>query len=158
MAIEHCGVGTQAKLVRHARGIQPLLTVEFMVADDAAHAIAENFGPAAGERVYSRKLHFFKRLACGELGTLGEIADLEHRECFYMNFGKPLLESSDQVQEILKWQVGMESAHDVELRHRFRISLRCGFPRFFKGHRVGTGRIFLSSEGAETTGSHADIR
>jgi len=35
---------------------------------------------------------------------------------------KALLESGAEIEEILKWQIGMQSANDVELRHRLAVS------------------------------------
>ena len=36
------------KLVRRARYFEPLLAVDLVIADDAAHALVENFRAAAG--------------------------------------------------------------------------------------------------------------
>ena len=52
VAVQHGGVRTQTKLMRHAGGIEPLLAIEFVVADDAAHAVGKDLGAATGERIH----------------------------------------------------------------------------------------------------------
>ena len=40
--------------MRRARSLQPLIAIDFVIADDVAHAIGKNFRAAAGQRVYAR--------------------------------------------------------------------------------------------------------
>ncbi len=49
VAVEHGGVRFQADLVRGARGIKPLVAVNFVVADYAAHALIEYLSAASGQ-------------------------------------------------------------------------------------------------------------
>src|SRR4051794_40879408 len=97
VAIKHGRVRTEPKLVSHASSIEPLLSVKFVVADNAAHAVGKYFRAAAGERIHSRELHFFERLSRRELRTLRQIADLDHGERFNVDSGKALLQPGDQV-------------------------------------------------------------
>src|SRR6266446_6406112 len=50
-----------------ARGFEPLIAVNFVIADDVAHAVGENFGASSRQRVDPRFFHFFKRLADRQL-------------------------------------------------------------------------------------------
>src|SRR3954464_2220517 len=156
MAIEHGRVRTQPKLVRDASSIEPLLAVKLVVADDAAHPVGKYFRAAAGERIHSRELHFFERLSGGKLGTLRQIADLDHGERFYMDFGKALLQPGDQIEKISERKIRMQAADDVELRDCFRITLRRGLPSFFERHGVRASRIFFAFVSPEAARTHAD--
>ena len=49
VAVKHGGVRFQADLVRGPRGIEPLVAVNFVVANHAAHALIEDFSAAAGQ-------------------------------------------------------------------------------------------------------------
>ena len=74
-----------------------------------------------------------------------------------MHLGETLLETGDEVEEILKGQVRMQSTDDVELGHRFAIAgSRCR-PSLFERHRIGSRRILFPPEGTEAAGCHADI-
>ena len=75
-----------------------------------------------------------------------------------MDLREALLEAGNQVEEILKWQIGMQPADDMELRDRFAVTRGSGFEGFIERHGVGAGSILLASEGAEAAGGHANIR
>ena len=49
VAIEHGRVGFQTDLVGELRGLEPLVAVDFVIADDVADAVGENLGAAAGQ-------------------------------------------------------------------------------------------------------------
>ena len=51
--------------------------------------------------------------------------------------GKRCFKARYEVEEILKWKIGMQAADDVKLRHRFAVAGGSGLPCFFKGHGVG---------------------
>src|SRR5579872_1567599 len=74
-----------------------------------------------------------------------------------MHLRKALFEAGDQVEEILKWQIGMQSADDMELRNCFAVARGRGLKRFFKGHSVSAGRVFFPAKGAKPACGHADI-
>src|ERR1700680_837919 len=75
-----------------------------------------------------------------------------------MDLREALLEAGNQVEEILKRQIGMEAADDVELGHRFAIAGGSGLEGFLECHGVGTWSIFLSAESTKPAGGHAHIR
>ncbi len=49
VAVEHGGIRLQPDLMSQLRGIQPLVAVNLVIADDVAHAIGKNFRAAAGQ-------------------------------------------------------------------------------------------------------------
>ena len=139
-------------------GFEPLVAVDFVVADDVAHAVGENFGAAAGQRIHARSFQLFQRLANRELGALRQIRDLDHGEGLEMHLRKALLQAGAEIEEILKRQVGMQSADDVKFGDRLGVSGSRGFERLFERHGVGAGRVFLAAEGAQAAGGHANVR
>ena len=67
VAVEHGRVGVQSDLVGESRSVEPLVAVDLVVADDVAHAVGENLGAAAGQRIHACGFQLFQRLADREL-------------------------------------------------------------------------------------------
>src|SRR5215475_9719608 len=133
--------------------IDPLITIDLMIADNVPDAIVKDLGAAAGKRINSCFFQFLQGLANRQLGALGEERHLNHRECFKMNLRKALFQAGNQIQKILKRQVRMKTADDVKLCDSFRISRSCRLPRLFESHRVGSRRVLFSAKCTETTRS-----
>src|SRR5207245_1948081 len=108
------GVGLEPDLVGELRGFQPLAAVDFVIADDVAHAVGENLRAAAGERIHTSAFQLLQSFADGKLRALGKIRHLDHGESFQVDLGEALLESRDQIKEVLKRQIGMQAANDVK--------------------------------------------
>ena len=74
-----------------------------------------------------------------------------------MDARKTLLEAPEQVNVVVKRQIGMQTSDDVELGHRFRPA----FARLPEGlverHGVGPGRVRLAAESAERATGHAHV-
>ena len=49
VAIKHRTVGAHTQLVRDAGGFNPLVAIDLVVANDAAHALVEDLGAASGQ-------------------------------------------------------------------------------------------------------------
>ena len=49
VAVQHRAVGMQPQLMRRARHVEPLVAGDFVIANDAADALVENLGAAAGQ-------------------------------------------------------------------------------------------------------------
>src|ERR1700722_10054651 len=75
-----------------------------------------------------------------------------------MHLRKALLEAGDQVEKVLKRQIGMQSADNMELGNRFAIARGCSLESFFEGHSVCAGRIFFPAERTQSAGGYANIR
>src|SRR5262249_1095190 len=52
VAVEHGGIRLQADLMRQARGFEPLVSVDLVVADDVADAVGEDFGASSRKRIH----------------------------------------------------------------------------------------------------------
>ena len=74
-----------------------------------------------------------------------------------MHLREAFLQARAEIEEILKRQVGMQSADNVKFRDRLGVSGGRGLESFLQRHGVGAGRIFLAAEGAQTAGGHADV-
>src|SRR5580704_10019149 len=75
-----------------------------------------------------------------------------------MHLREALLQAGNQVEKILKWQIGMQAADDVELRNRFAVAGGGRLEGFLEGHRISTGRILLPAKSAEAAGGNTNIR
>src|SRR4051794_41756887 len=53
MTVQHGAIRAQAQLVSDARGFNPFVTVDFVIADNAAHAFVEDFGATAGKGIHA---------------------------------------------------------------------------------------------------------
>src|SRR5580698_7944820 len=69
VTVEHGGVRLETGLVRHARGFEPLASIDLVVANDVTDAIGEDLGSAAGAGVDSGFLHALESLRDSELGA-----------------------------------------------------------------------------------------
>jgi len=74
-----------------------------------------------------------------------------------MNLRKALFQAGAEIEEILKRQVRMQSADDVEFGDGLAVSGGGGFERLVERHGVGAGSVFLAAESAEAAGRDADI-
>src|SRR5579872_4518730 len=74
-----------------------------------------------------------------------------------MHLRKALLESGNQVEKILKWQIGMQSADDMELGNCFAVSRGRSLECFFESHGVSAVRVFFSAERTEPASGYAGI-
>ena len=75
-----------------------------------------------------------------------------------MDLRKALLESGDQIEKILKGQIGMQPTDDVELGDGLGITGGGRLKRFFQRHGVSARRVLLTPERAQAARSHANIR
>ena len=157
VAVEHGRVRFQSDLVGESGGVEPLIAVDLVVADDVAHAVGEYFCAAAGERIHARGFELLQRLANRELGTFRKIRNLDHGEGLEMHLRKALLQAGAEIEEILKRQVGMQSADDVKFGDGLAVSGSGGFESFIERHGVGAGSVLLAAEGAQAAGRDANV-
>lgn len=75
-----------------------------------------------------------------------------------MDLGKTLLQSGAKIEEVLEWQIRVQTADDVKFRDGFRVSGSGGLESLFQRHRVGARSVFLPAERAEPAGGYANIR
>src|SRR3954447_20552742 len=108
--------------MRSPRCVEPLIAIDFVITDHAAYTIVENFRPATRKRIDTCGFELRKRLANAELRATSEERDLDHCERFQIYQRKPLFESGNKIEEVLKREIRMQSTYDVKLRHRFGIS------------------------------------
>src|SRR5205809_2028909 len=98
MAVEHGGIRFKTKIVGRAGRLQPLVAIDLVIANHAAHALIENLGSTARKRIEPSIFELLQRLSDGELGPLGQKSNLHHGERLDMDLGKPLLQSRDQIE------------------------------------------------------------
>src|SRR4051812_38916077 len=103
-----------------------------------AHTIGEDLRATTGAGIESCRLQVGDHLRDGKLIALGEERELHHRERFQMDLRETLLQSADQVEEILEWQVRVQTPYDMKFRHRLGIAGCRGLKGFFERHRVRT--------------------
>ena len=71
--------------------------------------------------------------------------------------GKRCFKPEHKIEKVLKRQVRMQSADDVELGDRLAIAGSGGLESLFERHGVGAGRVLLAAKGAQAAGRDADI-
>ena len=74
-----------------------------------------------------------------------------------MDAGEALLQAAQQIEVVVKRQIRMQPAHDVEFRDRFRPVLARHAEGFIQRHRVSPGRVGLAAKGAELATRHAHV-
>ena len=72
-------------------------------------------------------------------------------------FGKALLQTAHQVEEVFERQIGMQAADNVELGDCLVIAGRRSGPGFLERHRVCAGIVLLAAEGAQPARRDAHV-
>src|SRR5438105_15876317 len=101
--------------MRQARSFEPLVAVNFVIADDVTDAISKDFRTSTGKRGYTGGFQLLQSLTNGKFCALGEIRDLHHGERFKMHLRKTLLQSRDYVQTVCDGKITMKPTDDVKL-------------------------------------------
>src|SRR5260370_7610610 len=158
MAVKHRRVRLQTNLVGHAGRIEPLLAADLVVANDVTHALSKNLCTPAGKRIHARGLELFQGLADRKLRALRQIRHFHHGKSLQMYLRKALLQSRAEVEKILKGQIRMQSPDNVKLSDSFGVPRSRGRKSVLERHGVGSGRIFLAAEGAESASGNAHVR
>src|ERR1019366_4060547 len=148
VAVKHGGVRFEPDLVGEARGIEPLIAVNLVIADNVPHTVGKNFAATARQRVDTRFFHFFERLADRQLRPLRQVRNLHHSEGLHVDLRKPLFQSGNEVEKILEGQIGMQPTDYVKLSDRFGVTGGGRLEGFFERHGVGARSVFLAAKGA----------
>src|SRR5580765_6637218 len=158
VTVQHGGIRPEAELVGSSCGIEPFRAVDLVIADDVTNSVGEDLRTTTGHGVDARGLHSLEGFANGHLAALGQEGNLDHRERLDVDLRKALFEAANEIHEVLKGQVGMESTDDMELGDGFSVASACSLPGLFKRHGVSACLALLAAEGAETAGGNADVR
>ena len=75
------------------------------MADLLAHALGEDLGAAAGQRIEARLHQLAQHLLVGHAVEIGEERDLDRGEALQMNAGPDPLEAAQQVRVVAERQV-----------------------------------------------------
>ena len=158
VAVEHGGIRLQPDFVGSARDLEPVVAVDFVIADDMPDAIGENLSSAAGHGIESRLFEFDQYLARRHFADLGEEGDLDHGERLEVYLREAFFQAGDEIDVVLERQVGMQAADDVKLGDGFGVTGAGRGPDFLQRHGVRAGNVFLAAEGAQAASGHADVR
>ena len=108
--------------VRRARNRQPVVAVNLVVADDMPHPVTENLRSPAWHRIQPRFFQPHQHFTRRHLADLGKERNLHHGEALQVHLREALLQPGNHVGVIRERQVGMQSADNVELRHRLGVA------------------------------------
>ena len=119
-----CSCDCKPELMRDARCLEPLVAVDLVVADDAAHALVEDLGAAAGQRIHAGVAAGARASRDRDLVAPREVGDLHHGEGLQVHLREALLQAAQHLAVPVERQLGMQAADDVELGDRFASSPR----------------------------------
>src|SRR5579863_6853880 len=74
-----------------------------------------------------------------------------------MHLRKALLQAGTEIEEVLKRQVRMQSANDVEFSDGLGISGGGRFESLLERHGVSAGRVFLAAKGTKAAGRDTNV-
>src|SRR6267378_2942365 len=100
VSIEHGGIGFEADLMSQPRRVEPLVAINLVIANDVPHAVGENLGSPARQRIHTRLFHLDERLTYGKLRALCKVGDLYHGEGLHVHLRETFLQSGNQVEKI----------------------------------------------------------
>ena len=105
VAVEHRDVGAHAQSVRRAMDRRVAIAVALVVADLAAHALGENLGAAARQRIETGLAELDQHLLVGHAVEIGEERDLDRREALQMHVRPDRLEPAQQILVVVERQL-----------------------------------------------------
>ena len=157
--VHHGGICTDAEFVRRAHTVKPLRARRLVRADDFADAVGENLRAAAGEGRQTCRLQCTQNVADGSPLRLRKVRNLHGRECLDVRMRKRRAHLPHHALVVGKWTVGMQCAHDMDLREA-----RCLFRQFqytrdiVRFHNIAARIALLHLERAERAVRAAYIR
>src|ERR1017187_2816841 len=157
VAVEHGAVRPKAKLVGGARGLEPFVAVDLVIANDEANAIVENLGPAPRHRIHAGVAQPLQRLADRNAAAPRQVRDLHHREGLQMHLGKALLEAAQHLAKPVQRQLRMQAAHDMEFGDRFAPAFARALPYLVERHGVCLGIAHALAESAQPATRHTNV-
>src|SRR5215471_15848528 len=118
--------------MRQFGGIEPLVAVDFVIANDVADPVRKDFRAASGKRINPCRLKLLERLANRQFRTTREVGHLDHGERFQVHLRETLLQPGTEIEKVLERQVGMKPTDNVKFRYRFAVSRGSGFESLFE--------------------------
>ena len=127
-------------------------------ADLPAHALGEDLGAAARQRIEARVHQLAQHLLVGLAVEIREERDLDGGEALQVDVGTDPLEAAQQLRVVVERQVGVQTVDDVDLGERLMGALPQLVPRLLERHRVGAVVARLEAgERAEQAARDADV-
>ena len=104
VSVQHRHVGAHAEAVRDAMDRQVARAVALVVTDFLAHALREDLGAAARQRIKARRLQLLEHLLVGLAVVIGKERDLDGGEALQVNAGPDLLQPAQQIRVVAERQ------------------------------------------------------
>ena len=144
--------------MRDAMNVEIPIGAALVVADLLAHALGEDLGAAARQRIEAGLDQLAQHLLVGHAVQVGEERDLHGGEALQMNAGPDALEAAQQLRVVAERQIWIQAVDDVQLGQRLMCALPQLVPRLLERHRVGRGiRRLQTRERTEETARDADV-
>ena len=132
VAVQHGAVTLQADLMRDARRLNPLVTVNLVIADNAANPFGEDLRAAARQGIDASGFQTLQRFADGNLAALGKIGDLHHGERLQMHLRVAFFQTADHLAKPIRGQFRVQATHDMEFGDCLAIAVSGARPDFLQ--------------------------
>ena len=136
VAVEHRDVRAHAEPVRDAVNLEIAIGAALVVADLPPHALRENLGAAARQRVEPGVHQLAQHLLVGPAVEIGEERDLDGGEALQMDVRTDPLEAAQHVQVVVERQIRVQAVDDVDLGERLVRARAQLVPGLLERHRV----------------------
>ena len=150
MAVEHAGIGLDAKPVGSPGYIQPFLSRGLVGAEPFAHPVTEDFRTATGYSLQTGCLQLQQHFLYGQAGNLGKMGDFHPGKALQIQVRKGIMQCLQAFQIILKGPVRVQSADHMQpgkIRVLHGLLHLCH--RFLHAHGVGSRCVLVLAKGAE---------
>src|SRR5438093_1253382 len=138
MSVEHRRIRTDAHLMDGPRDLQPSCARDLMTGDQGPRALGKNLRAASGATAQARFAKPVDDPFQWLSRDLGKEIELDHGERFEVHGRKTLTQTAQQIRVISEWQLGIQAAHNVELRQRIRALLLGKMEHLLQSHGVST--------------------
>ena len=110
--------------------LEVALGAALVVGDLPAHALGEDLGAAARQRIEPGGHQLAQHLLVGHAVEIGEERDLDGGEALQMDVRADALEAAQQLRVVVERQIGMQAVDDVDFGERLvgRAGAACPRP------------------------------
>src|SRR6266496_634946 len=157
MAIEHRGICPEPRRMNLPRELQPAIRITLMSADHGPRRLTKNLGAAPGTRVQTGFKQLLNHVFVGHLVKMCEMVQLHHCKCFQVQEGVALFYAREEICEITKRKLGIQTTSDVHFCCAFAYGLISKTQTVFDIVRVSICLTRRAVEAAKFTIGIADV-
>src|SRR5205085_1466271 len=115
---------------------QPPCSGHFVARDQRSRTFRKDLSAAAGTAAHSRIMKLLDHPFEGLARDLHEEVELDHRKCFEVYRRESILQTAEEIEVVVEWQIRIQTTHNVKFGKRIGVFLLGEVKYFLEPHRV----------------------